>query len=64
MNWNLDTLFGSMKEFSSFKLVDVSWVFVDPDNFMEFGPNPSTETLRLTELLPRFTTCKIILAWA
>lgn len=42
------TFFGSLKEFSSVRLPDLSTVFVDPENCMELGSKPSTRILRLT----------------
>lgn len=50
-----NTLFGSLKEFSSIRLLEVKTVLVDPESFAEFDSNPSTETLRYTVLLPKFT---------
>lgn len=49
------TFFGLVKEFSSIRLAEVSSVFVDPDSCMELSPSPSTEMLRFTVLLPKFT---------
>ena len=50
------TFFGSVKEFSSIKLVDVSMVFVDPTELTAFC-NPVTQIFRFTVAFPKLTIC-------
>jgi hypothetical protein len=46
-----DTLFGSLKEFSSMRLLDVRTVFVDPSDWNVFRFIPSIEIFRFTMLI-------------
>lgn len=56
--WEDDcTLLGSLKEFSSITLLDVNVVFTAPTDVSNgFCPNPLVEILRVTVLVPKFTT--------
>ena len=56
---NENTLVGSLKEFSSNGLPDVSTVFIVADNCKELVCcPPSMEILVVTDTFPKFTTCK------
>lgn len=57
MKWiSAITFFGSLNEFSSITLPEVSTVFIDPSAWIEFCSNPVMEILRLTVLFTKFTT--------
>lgn len=50
------TLFGSLKEFSSVNLLDVSIVFVDPDALIPYA-NPLMEIATFMVSPPKLTIC-------